>query len=188
MLWTFMFFNCLCVLSVSIFNAKSFNDLINTFHLRKRNLFYLHYLLLTFLFIFLQVFRTRHLFFVIKTSFLLFLFMIRFIEIRSGAIFSQIFTIFMFSSNGKFLIFRKIINADLSWLNTLNNFFLNFFNIRFLTSFNLYLMRCDKFHLVFVWFCIFLLSVNRIIVTAFIVFTFIVTQVRITLSTSLTYC
>ena len=183
-----MFFNCLCVLSVSVFNTKSFNNLIYTFHLSKRNLFYLHYLFLTFLFIFLQVFRTRHLFFVIKTSFLLFLFMIRFIEIRSGAIFSQIFTIFMFSSNGKFLIFRKIINADLSWLNTLNNFFLNFFNIRFLTSFNLYLMRCDNFHLVFVWFCIFLLSVNRIIVTAFIIFTFIVTQVRITLSTSLTYC
>ena len=174
------------ILIIFIFDPQPFNNLVHTFHFSKRNLFNFYSFFMTFL-TFLHIFWICHFLFFIKTSSLVgLLFVIRFVKIWSCTILSKAFMIFMLCSNSKFLIIGKIIDTNFTWFDPLNNFFLNLLNIGFFTSFYLYLVWCYDFHSVFVRF-IFLFSIDWIIITAFI-FTFIVTHILITLSTSLTYC
>ena len=99
--------------------------------------------------------------------------------------------ILIFGRDSKFLIvIGKLIDADFAVANTLNNLFFDLFNIGFLSSFNLNLMRGDNFHFVLIYSFIFLfLFIIRIIVATGVIFAFVMTHiVWIALGASLTNC
>ena len=155
--WSFMFFVGVLGLNLILiflsFYSNSFNNLLYSFHFSDRNFLGRDSrLFLCGLLRFLQVLWIGHFFLVVQFFFLfIFLFVVWFIEIRSGAIFPEGLLILVFGSDSKFLIVvRKLIDANFAIANALNNLFFNLFNIGFFPSFNLNLMRGDYFHFVFI--------------------------------------